>query len=73
MTGVWEQMDRISNVIIADGERVAVAPAADRPRRALRRLEQMALVVLQLAGLWTLNFVGVWTVQKRRQSRCPVT
>ena len=32
--------------------------------RIFKRLEQLALIVLQLAGLSAFNFAGVWAVQK---------
>jgi holin-like protein len=39
---------------------------ADRSRVIRKWLTPAALICLQLAGLWTLNFAGFWVVEKTR-------
>ncbi len=57
-------MHEISNSIAVSGGAIAVESVKNRTRIIRPRLQQAALVGLQLAGLWLLNFAGVWAVQK---------
>jgi holin-like protein len=54
----------IANTMIAGSAPMVGASAPHRSRIVHRRLEQAALVALQLTGLWALNFAGVWAVQQ---------
>ncbi len=58
-------MQEISNSIAVNGDSIAVKTGKSRPRIIIpERIQQAALVGLQLTGLWVLNFAGVWAVQK---------
>ncbi len=57
-------MHEISNSIALNGDAIAVEGGKNRARIIRQRLQQAALVGLQLAGLWLLNFAGAWAVQK---------
>jgi holin-like protein len=58
------QMQETLSTTVVDGDAVAVESGENRLRIIAQRLQQAALVVLQLTGLWALNFAGVWSVQK---------
>jgi holin-like protein len=58
------QMHETLSTTVVDGDAVAVESGENRLRIIAQRLQQAALVVLQLTGLWALNFAGVWSVQK---------
>lgn len=55
---------KTSGVVIANGDTVPVRTTTDRSRVICRRLAPAALISLQLAGLWALNFAGFWVIQK---------
>ena len=58
------QMHETLSPTVVNGDAVAVESSENRERIIAQRLQQAALVVLQLTGLWALNFAGVWSVQK---------
>lgn len=58
------EISNSSNVIAVSGEAIAVESCKNRARIVPQQLQQAALIGLQLAGLWLLNFAGVWAVQK---------
>jgi len=57
-------MNDIANTMIADSAPMVGGSAPHRSRIVHRRLEQAALVALQLTGLWALNFAGVWAARE---------
>jgi len=57
-------MDNIASQTVVNGDAVTVESGENRLRIVAQRLQPAALVVLQLTGLWALNFAGVWAVQK---------
>ena len=54
----------ISSPTAVNGGSIAIENRENRSRAITQWLHQAALVALQLAGLWVLNFIGVWAVQK---------
>ncbi len=57
-------MHEISNSIAVSSDAIAVESGKNRARIIPQRVQQAALIGLQLAGLWLLNFAGAWAVQK---------
>jgi holin-like protein len=62
--GGQSRMNQIANTMIADSAPIVGWSAPHGSRIVRQRLEQAALVVLQLTGLWALNFAGVWAVRE---------
>ena len=56
--------NEIVNTMIAGSVPMVGWSAPHRSRIVHPRLEQAALVALQLTGLWALNFAGVWAVKQ---------
>jgi holin-like protein len=62
--GGQPRMNQIANTMIADSALMVGGSVPHRSRIVPGRLEQVALVALQLAGLWALNFAGDWAVRE---------
>ena len=57
-------MNELSDLMAADGRGIAAANSPDRVWAVPRRLEQAALIALQLLGLCALNYAGIWFVRR---------
>jgi holin-like protein len=62
--GGQPRMNQIANTMIADSALMVGGSVPHRSRIVPRRLEQAALVALQLTGLWALNCAGDWAVRE---------
>jgi len=57
-------VNELSDLMAADGRGIAAANSPDRVWAVPRRLEQAALIALQLLGLCALNYAGIWFARR---------